>query len=184
MKLTPIDIQQQEFGRRLRGYDRKEVENFLDLVAAQMGELSRDNSQMRSEISHLKREIEEHRDREETLREAMLTAQRAIDEIRDTAKKEAELVVTEAEMRAEKILHSAHGRVTKLIDEINELKRQRTRAIEEVRSVLSTHAKLLDMYEQAGQADADEEGTVTVLDRVRAPTPPVADDLVRSEVSG
>lgn len=184
MRLTPIDIQQQQFGRQFRGCDRKEVERFLDLVAAQMGELSRENSQMRTEISHLKREIEEHRDREETLREAMLTAQRAIDEIRETAKKEAELVVTEAEMRAEKILHSAHGRVIKLIDEINELKRQRTRAIEEVRSILNTHTKLLETYEYAGREGADEEGSLTVLDRVRAPSPPVADDLVRSELSG
>jgi cell division initiation protein len=184
MRLTPIDIQQQEFGHRLRGYDRKEVENFLDLVAAQMGELSRDNSQMRSEISQLKREIEEHRDREETLREAMLTAQRAIDEIRDVAKKEAELVVTEAEMRAEKIVHSAHGRVTKLVDEVNDLKRQRTRAIEEIRSVLNTHTKLLDTYEQAELEDRREDATVTVLDRVRAPTPPAVDELGRSEVSG
>lgn len=171
MKLTPIDVQQQQFRRALRGVDRREVQNFLDIVAQQMGDLSRENNELRGEIRRCQRELDDHRNREETLREAMLTAQRAIDEIRDQAKKEAQLVVTEAEMRAEKILHNAHVRVTKLADEITELRRQRVRAIEEMRSIVNTHMKLLDVHAQA-EDEVAFEGSVTVLGRVRAPTPP------------
>ncbi|MBI3178218.1 MAG: DivIVA domain-containing protein, partial [Deltaproteobacteria bacterium] len=153
MKLSPIDVQQQQFRSAWRGYDRREVKAFLDLVAEQLTELSRENGKLAGELRQRKRELDEHRDREETLREAMLTAQRAIDEIRDQAKKEAQLVVSEAEMRAEKILHNAHGRVGKIVDEINEVRRQRTRVIEELRGLLSTHSKLLDTY----ALDAREE---------------------------
>lgn len=184
MKLTPIDVQQQQFRRSFRGYERREVDSFLDLVSGQMSELSRDNNEMRAELRSLQRELDEHRDREETLREAMLTAQRAIDEIREVAKKEAQLVVTESELRAEKILHSAHGRVTKLVDDINELRRQRRRALEEMRGILNTHVKILETYEIQDKAEPEQEGTVTVLDRVRAPAPPSVDTIGRTEASG
>jgi cell division initiation protein len=182
MRITPIDIQQQQFHKALRGFDRREVASFLDLVSQQMGELIRQNDELQIEIRRLKEELDEHRNREETLREAMLTAQRAIDEIRENAKKEAQLVVTDAELRAEKILHNAHGRVTKLIDEINELKRQRVRALEEMRGLLRTHQKLVDTYET--EAAPKEEGTVTVLERVRPPSPPLVQDLREVKANG
>jgi cell division initiation protein len=183
MRMTPIDVQQQQFGKTLRGYDRREVQRFLDLVAAQLGELNKENIELKSDVRRLEHELAEHRDREETLREAMLTAQRAIDEIREQAKKEAQLVVTEAEVRAEKILHSAHARVTKLIDEINELKRQRVRAIEELRGVLVTHGKLLDCYD-IGAEETNREASVTVFERVRPPAPPALHDAVDDQATG
>ena len=182
MRITPIDIQQQQFHKGLRGFDRREVQSFLDLVSQQMGELIRQNDELQIEIRRLKQELDEHRNREDTLREAMLTAQRAIDEIRENAKKEAQLIVTDAEMRAEKILHNAHGRVTKLLDEINELKRQRTRALEEMRGLLRTHQKLIDTYET--EVAPKEEGTVTVLDRLRPPALPAVHPLSEVKANG
>ncbi|MEM6531496.1 MAG: DivIVA domain-containing protein [Myxococcota bacterium] len=169
MKLTPIDIQQHQFRTAWRGLDSGEVRDFLSLVADQLGEITRENNDLRAEVKRLERHLDEHRDREETLKQAMVTAQRAIDEIREQATKEAQLVVTEAEMRAEKILHNANVRVTKLADEVNELKSQKTRVLEELRGILNVHGKLLDAYNEAPEAD---EQTITVLDRVRAPAPP------------
>ena len=104
------------------------------------------------------------------------------------AKKEAQLVVSEAEIRAEKILHSAHARSTKLVDETNELRRQRTRALEEIRGVLNTHSRLLEAHEHEETRDTSKEsneGTVTVLDRVRAPKPPpIRVEQKRKDVTG
>lgn len=181
MKLTPIDIQQQQFRRELRGFDKREVQGFLDLVAQQINELSRENSELKADARRSQHELEEHRDREATLREAMLTAQRAIEEIREQARKEAELVVSEAEVRAEKIVHNAHSRVTQILEELTELRRQRARAIEELRGILSTHVKLLELHEQSAEREPPQ-ATVTVLDRVRAPAPPSA-DLVRADAA-
>jgi cell division initiation protein len=177
MKLTPIDVQQQQFRKAWSGFDRGEVHSFLDMVAAQMSELSRENNELRQEMKRARAEIEDHREREETLREAMLTAQRAIDEIRDHAKKEAQLTVSEAELRAERILHNAHGRVTKLADEVHDLQRQRLRAIEEIRGIVTTHMRLIDLAETQGREDDAAAGaTVTVLERLRAPAPPSRDE--------
>lgn len=180
MRVTPIDIQQQKFRNAWRGLDPQEVTSFLDLVAQQLTAVLRENSELQRDIKTLQKEIEEHRNREETLREAMLTAQRAIDEIREQAKKEAQLVVSEAELRAEKIIHTAHARVTKLADEIAELRRQRQRAIGEVRGILRTHDKILDTYEIEPHKE-QPEATVTVLERLRPPAPPDAQELAQAQ---
>ena len=173
MKLTPIDIQQQQFGKRMRGYASDEVDAFLELVGEQLGELARENAELKADIHRSGEELAEHRDRETTLREAMLTAQQALDEIRDNAQKEAQLIVSEAELKAEKILHSAHSRVNRILEDVADLKKQRVRAIEEMRGVLATHVRLLEVQDESAAADVGcADASITVLERLRAPVPP------------
>ena len=173
MKLTPIDIQQQQFGRQMRGYGRSEVDAFLEMVGEQLGELARENADLKTQLRCQDEELGQHRDRETTMREALLTAQQALEEIRDNAQKEAHLIISEAELKAEKILHNAHGRVSRILEDVSDLKRQRVRAIEEMRGVLATHVKLLEVQEDSASVDdAEEDASVTVLGRLRAPAPP------------
>lgn len=179
MKLTPIDIQQQQFRRALRGLDAREVRAFLDLAAQALSDFIRENGELRAEIKRVERDLEEHREREASLRTAMLTAQRAIDEIRQQAQKEAEVVMAEAELRAEKLLHNAQARLGKTHEDIREARRQRVRAVEELRGLLNTHVRLLELHEQQtdrSSADAD----VMVLQRVPAPAPPGAEEFQRA----
>ena len=183
MRLTPIDVQQQKFRTGFRGYDVAEVQRFLELVSQQMIEVSRENNDLHSDIRRTNRELDEYREREATLKEAMLTAQRAIDEIREQAQKEAQLIVSEAELRAEKILHSAHARSNKVMDDIRDLRKQRTRAIEDLRHLLSTHQKILDISDDEAQG-SDNDAKVTVLGRVRAPSPPSSASLSQAEGQG
>ena len=173
MKLTPIDIQQQQFGRQMRGYGRTEVDAFLEIIGEQLGEVARENADLKIQLKCQEEELGHHRDRESTMREALITAQRALEEIRDNAQKEAHLIISDAELKAEKILHNAHGRVSRILEDVSELKRQRIRAIEELRGVLNTHEKLLDVHTESVATDeTDEDASVTVLGRLRAPAPP------------
>lgn len=176
MKLTPLDIQQQRFRKSLRGYDSRDVHTFLELVAEQVGEFIREMHELRVELRRTQSELDEHQGRESTLKEAMLTAQRSIDEIRDQADKEAQLKLTEAELRAEKILFNAHKRVSTVVDEIQELKRQRTRVKEELRGVLNVHQRLLGAYD-SGAAEGEREGSLAVLEQLRPPAPPALPDV-------
>lgn len=183
MKLTPLDIQQQQFRRGVWGCDPREVQGFLDLAAQQLGEITRENSELRAELQRWQRETEEHRSREASLREAMLTAQRAIEDIREQARKEAQVIVSSAEIRAEKILHNVNSRVMRTQEDLALLRRQRVRVIEELRGVLNTHMKLIDFHLEEA-ASEELQGSVTVLDRLRAPSPPSSDELSLVDASG
>ncbi|MBU0988343.1 MAG: DivIVA domain-containing protein [Proteobacteria bacterium] len=158
MKLTPLDIQQQQFRVRFRGFDVREVDTFLEQMADSFDALQSENERLYQEISRLKLENQGYREREETFKRAMLNSQKVLEQMQLNARKSAELVIAEAEVKAEKIINRAHNRLAQLHEDIAELKRQRMQIEVQVRSVLESHAKLLDIAkeetETMDQADA------------------------------
>ena len=144
MKLTPLDIQQQQFRSTFGGFDKKEVDAFLDLVATAFEDLIRENNALRDELSRKDGQIEDHRERERTLKETMITATRIADEIKQGARKEGEIVISQAELQAEQIIQNAHTRLVRVMEDIDELKRQKVKFEGSLQSLLGTHQRLLD----------------------------------------
>jgi cell division initiation protein len=144
MKLTPLDIQQQQFRTTLGGFDKKEVDAFLDLVATAFEDLLRDNHAQRDELTRKEAALEEHRERERTLKETMITATRISEDIKQGARKEAEIVIKQAELQAEQIIQNAHTRLMRVMEDIDELRRQKAQFESQLQSIISTHQKLLD----------------------------------------
>jgi len=163
MKITPLDIQQQQFRIRFRGFDVREVDSFLEQVVDEFETLTRENADRQREIEGLTREIQEYRDREKAFKDAMVNAQKVIDDMRINAEKESELVVAEAEMRAEKILSTAHNRLTQLHEDISELKRQRMQLEVELGTILEAHRRLLDMSTEAMDTKETSEDKLKYL---------------------
>jgi cell division initiation protein len=156
MKVTPLDIRQKQFPRRLRGLDPKEVEAFIELVGSDFEEVIRENLTLKDEIQRQKERIEEYRERERTLQETMVTAQRITEDLKDAAKRQAEVVVSGAELQAERIIQNAHTRMVQILDEIAELKRQRSQFESGVKSLVEAHLKLLEVFK--GQPPAAHIG--------------------------
>lgn len=173
MKLTALDIEQQRFKRTWRGYEPSEVHRFLDLVGQQMVEHNREMLELRQELKRTQRDLADMRDREDALKEAMLTAKHAIENCRESAQKESQLILGEAELRAEKLLQHAQSKSTELMEDISDLRRQRVRLIAELRGVINTHVRLLDVHDVENR---DLQAPVNVLDSLRAPAPPTGED--------
>jgi cell division initiation protein len=148
MNITPLDITQKHFRRALRGFDREEVEAFLGLVAVEFEALVKETMALREEAARLREELAEHRSRERALQETLVTAQKASEEIREAARKEAEIMLSDAELQAEKIVQGAHGRFLQIVDDINELKRQRVQFEAAIRTHVESHVKLLDAFRE------------------------------------
>ena len=110
MKISPMDIQRQAFGRQLRGFNREDVRTYLNLVAEEVAALQRERDALAQEVQGLRGLIDEHRERETILKNTLLTAQRLSEEIRDNARKQGESVVKEAEMQADRLLELAQNR--------------------------------------------------------------------------
>ncbi len=153
MNITPLDIHQKRFGRALRGYDRQEVEAFLSLVAAEFEALVKDTVGLREETQRKDEMIAEYKSRERVLQETLITAQKASEEIREAARREAEITISEAELQAEKIVQGAHSRFMRIVDDINELKRQRVQFEANVRALVESHLKLLAAFAEPQRDD-------------------------------
>jgi cell division initiation protein len=169
MKLTPIDIQQQQFRSTLWGFDAKEVDAFLDQVAASFEELIREGNGLREDLRHKDAQLDEHRDREKALKETMLTATRIADEVKQGARKEAEIIIGQAEVQAEQIIQNAHTRLARVMDDITELKRQRAQFEATLRSMIAAHQKLIEaMNDRESPTSAPAENDPISLSRRRA----------------
>ena len=125
-KVTPLEIQNREFSRKRKGIDPVEVEAFLALAGEEIEDLTRVRAELESRVRALETENSEHRQREQLLRDTLLSAQRASDDIRGAALKEAELIVQQAEDSSERLTHHALQRSAEIEKSIEDLKLQRT----------------------------------------------------------
>jgi len=171
MRMTPLDIQSHQFGRRFSGLDPEEVESFLRMVAEDYESLLRENESQRDRIRRLETRVEELAGREQVLQETLVSAQAMSEDMRKAALKEAEVTLSEAEVRAEKILDAAHRRAARLAEDIREMRGLRTRLASALRAAIDTHLGLIDSLEEDGSDDPHLEGKVAYLAR---PEPPKA----------
>jgi cell division initiation protein len=154
MKITPLDITQKQFSKVFRGSSPEEVEAFLALVAVEFEALVKENLALREDNQRKTEDIAEYRSRERALQETLVTAQRASEEIREDARKEAEITISDAELQAEKIVQGAHQRFLRIVDDINELKRQRVQFEANVRTLAESHLKLIEALREPAREEA------------------------------
>ena len=164
MRLTALDIQNHRFAARWRGFDPAEVVTFLRLVAEDFEGLVRECDSLREKVRALETRVEDLTGNEHALRETLVTAQALSEDLKRTAVKESELMISEAEVKGEKILDAAHRRAAKLAEDIREMKLLRTRLASAVRQTIETHLGLL---EGLAETDADP-----LEDKVAYLTPP------------
>jgi cell division initiation protein len=156
-------IRQRQFSRRLRGYDPAEVNAFLGQVAERLGELLAQTGAGEREIAHLKQDIQEYRAREQSLEAALAQTRKVSEEIKANAEREAQLLVAEAELQAEKLLGQAHGRLAQIHDDISELKRQRAQFEVRLRSLVEAHLKLIDVERDRDRELSELEDKIKIL---------------------
>jgi len=167
MRITPLDVRNHQFGRRLSGLDPAEVESFLQLVSEDYEDLLREGEEQAERIRHLELRVEQLVSDEQLLKDTLLSAQALTADLRDAAIKESEILVGEAEVKAEKILDASHRRAARLSEEIRELRGLRTRLAHGLRQTLETHMKLVDSIEEVAESESNE-AVVTYLARTPA----------------
>lgn len=158
MKITPLDIQQQQFTKKRGRYDAGEVDSFLEMVRIEMEEVLRENAGLKDELKRVKNRLSELVEHEKTLKDAIISTQRAADDIRAHAQKQAEIIVAEAHLDGDKLVANAHEMVRKLNQDIQDLKRQRVKLEAELGAILQSHLKLLEANnEDAARHEADAD---------------------------
>ncbi|MDI6729626.1 MAG: DivIVA domain-containing protein, partial [Thermodesulfovibrionales bacterium] len=141
MRITPLDIQQKQFPMRLRGFDVDEVYSFLELIREELEELLRENSSLKEQLSRADGQLQEYKNMEVTLRETLMTAQQMVEDYKTNARKEAELILKEAELKADNMIKEAQEKVVKIHEDIVDLKGIRRHFKEEIKRLIDSHLK-------------------------------------------
>ncbi len=151
MKITPIEIEQQQFGRAMMGWNPDEVRRFLADVSRELEGLNRENTRLKEELLRRDQSLEELRANEGQLRDTLAAAGRLSEEIGLSARKEAEVIRAEAEVRAEQIVSDGRNEVVRLSEETRTLKLQRARMLADIRSIIDSHQRLIDTHRDFDQ---------------------------------
>jgi cell division initiation protein len=157
MKITPLDIQQQQFRMRFRGFDMVEVDNFLELLAGEFEELLKENAQLKEEDRRKLARINELETVEKDLRETLVSVQRITEEMKNNARKEAELIVEDSKTEGRKIVQNAQAEALKIEEEIGRLKRQKAQFRAALLATIEMHQRLLEPNEGPGKAPPPPE---------------------------
>jgi cell division initiation protein len=143
-RITVIDIQHKTFKKQLQGYDRGEVDAFLDELIETIEDEATARAALEADVADLRERISHFKAMEESLQHTLVLAQRTADEVKAAAHKEADLIVQQARMHAER-------EIADLGDRISESRREYQRALDtaaqarsELRSLLVSHLALID----------------------------------------
>ena len=146
MKLTPQDILSQKFNTKMKGYDKEEVNHFLMQIAEMMESEILERERLKKELDKVKEKLAKFEKREEVLRETLVSAQKFSHEIKTNAERETELIIKEAEMKAEAIINNAVNRQRDLKEEIRTLKFKRSEIENDIINMLTSLKELIESY--------------------------------------
>ena len=163
MGITSMVVKQKEFTTRFRGFDVREVDEFLEQVARQLDDLNQNIARMSEENHRLNLENQGYRKRENSMKNAMIQSQKVLDQMKENAQKSAQLTIANAEVEAERILNRAHKRLSQLHSDITELKRQRVQLEMQISAVIESHSRLLEVTKEENKAADETDGTLKFM---------------------
>ena len=156
MRITPLDIQQKQFGTKFRGFDMEEVDSFLEIIREEMEELLRDNANLREEARRFEKQLKEYKNIETTLRDTLVKTQQMVEEYQSTAKRDAELRMKEAELEADRLVQDAQQKVVKIHEDITDLKGIRRHFKEELRRLIESHLSMMEFDREREEETPNE----------------------------
>ncbi len=147
MKITPVEINKQEFKKVMRGYDPVEVETFLEMLGNEFEKLLNENKNNEKRLIELETELKNFKEHETTLKQTLVNLQESTTKSRENSKKEADLIRREAELAASEVIDKARREVQSLREEKVTLETQKRSLVSRLRHVLTSQMELLDVLE-------------------------------------
>ncbi len=155
MKVTPADIRNANFKKKVKGFDPEEVRIFLTMVSEEMENILKENARLLSENQELRAQLSDVQEKERMLKEIMLSTQKFVESLKDNARREARIIVKDAELRAEEILGSAQRQLKKINDEITHLKIQRKEVEEKILALISALKETIALFKEKKEEEEE-----------------------------
>lgn len=156
MALTPLDIQKTRFTQKMRGYDPREVADFLELAAEELAGRLAEIERLEQEVRYYRQRLEEGERREHQLQETLVRAQKVADEITEAAEREARVIVREAEITGDRIVQQATEQAARIEGRVEELRLRRRELLLRFRNTLEMFQGMLE------EETRDEQETAVV----------------------
>ncbi|MEG6616462.1 DivIVA domain-containing protein [Peptococcaceae bacterium 1198_IL3148] len=165
--LSPLDIRQKEFRKGFRGYDERQVDNFMEEVATTIEDLLKENDQLRRKIVESEERQQKYQELEVALKDTMVLAQKNAQDLKENADKEIKLLMQDAHQRAELLLQQAEEQAKKKVEQAEEqvkeimeayrqLQKQANVFKTQFRTFLETQLELLTAEPQVNEPEEEQ----------------------------
>lgn len=148
MKITPMDISNKEFKKVIRGYSSEEVDEFLDNIAEDYEALYKENSSLKEKMLGLNEKIEHYAKMETTIQNTLLLAQNAAEQSKQTAQKEADIIIRSANETSQRILDKAHNDVLRVNDDYERIKQEFIKFRAKFKNFMNTQIEMFESLEK------------------------------------
>lgn len=159
--MSPLEIEHMEFPRGASGYQRKHVRDFLERVGEEVADLLREMQGLQSELDSAKQQVSDLQAKEAELQRAVIAAERIANEIKENAKREAKLILDEAERLRERRVADLDGEVNRTRAELDRLIRERGLFREQFRGLLQAYTRSLEAIETTASVERDARTEAT-----------------------
>lgn len=166
MTVSKIDLLNKQFSRSMLGYSRVEVDQFMLELAEVVGDAADARKDMKKRIKRLERTLKEYRQRDETLRDTLVSTQKMVDDLKVAATKEAQIILDEARAKADVTVQKGHSRLAQIHEEIESLKRTRTQFEIQLKGLLNSHLEMLEASNPEREKVEEMESKLKYLKKV------------------
>ncbi len=180
--IMPIDIDKKEFSRDKKGYNSREVDEFLDIIVADYEKVLNDNRSMAHKIKALEKQLEEAQKDDNAMVETLETAKKLMADISASAERRAELMMRDAELEAENMLLDAKVNVRKLNDEYEMLSAKVRRLKENFRKMLQAEIARIDDDDFDLIRDLADEPEIPVVEMPAEDPVSKADTIIMDKI--
>lgn len=161
--LTPIEIENKEFKKGLRGYKEEEVDEFLDIVKEDFEKLYKENLDLKDKINLYQDQVSRYKNIEDTLKATLITAQGAAEDTCNAANKKAQIIVEEAELRARQIIEQGNNQVIEIRKEYDSLLKEFKIFRNKFKSLLEDEMRNIDeIFDEVGSNTGLDENRILV----------------------
>ncbi len=175
--ITPVDLENKEFKKGFRGYDIDEVETFLTELSKDYARIYRENAGLKDKNAILTDAIENYKEMEETMRSAIISAQRTSEEILKNAHEQADIIVKEAKIRAKETMDELDRDIQELKRESAEIEGRNMLLRAKLKTVLNTYLSMLD------EIPATEDEVVKEVKSVDTSTQALETETIRIDLT-
>lgn len=148
MAMHRIALLNPDFSTSFRGYSPKEVDRFLAEIATALSRHGEEKLKLSNRVAELEMRLADFEEKERGFHETLASTRELIEESRNSAQREAQLVLEAARAKADTIVQQANMRLARLLDEISEAAKLKTQIEAQLRVMLEGHLNLLDKRKQ------------------------------------
>lgn len=175
--LTPENIKRQVFKKSLKGFDPDEVQAFIGKLADEIDGLQKENTVLKRNLEQITLQLTEYKRMEKNIQDTLAKAQETSARTIESARKQTNLMIQEAELKARQLLDKARENANEVRNAVIQLREEKQMIVSKLKAVINSQAHLFEMKVENADKETEPVKTVERSSKINIDADNIADKL-------